>query len=187
MIVAKQVADLITFLRLGIGVFLVYLGITQGQAALPLVVWLMLADWFGDFLDGNLARRSSRQYRSWIGNHDLQVDMSVATGLLLYFIAAHILPAWWGWFYLILWGALFLWLGIPSSLGMLYQTPIYGYILWLALTQLSPLGWWMVAYLVAIILITWPKFPKQVVPGFLYGFREVRLPKAKKSDRDRWL
>lgn len=185
MIVAKQVADLITFIRLGIGIFLVYLGITQGQAALPLVVWLILADWFGDFMDGKLARRSSRQYRTWIGEHDLQVDMSVATGLLLYFIAAHILPAWWGWFYLILWVVLFLWLGIPASLGMLYQAPIYGYILWLALTQLSPLGWWMVGYLAAIILITWPKFPRQVVPGFLYGFREVRLPKAKNSERDR--
>ncbi len=93
MIVAKQVADLITFGRLGIAIILVFLGIRHGQDALPLVIWLMLADWFGDFLDGNLARRSRRKYKTWIGEHDLQVDMSVATGLLLYLIAAQILPA----------------------------------------------------------------------------------------------
>lgn len=185
MIVAKQVADLITFARLGIGIFLVYLGITQGQSALPLVIWLMLADWFGDFLDGNLARRSRVQYKSWIGEHDLQVDMSVATGLLLYFVAARIMPAWRGWIYLILWGILFLWLGIPSSLGMLYQAPIYGYLIWIALTWLPALGWWLVAYLAAIVLITWPKFPKQVVPGFLYGLREVHWTRMKNSSKDR--
>jgi hypothetical protein len=183
MIVAKQIADLITFARLGIGIFLVFLGVSEGQNALPIVICLMLADWFGDFLDGNLARRSRVQYRSWIGEHDLQVDMSVATGLLLYFIAARILSPWRGWIYLILWGVLFLWLGIPASLGMLYQAPIYGYLLWVALTQLPIFGWWMVAYLVAIVLITWPKFPKQVVPGFLFGFREVRRPKTKDGER----
>ncbi|MCS6907893.1 MAG: hypothetical protein RML93_08430 [Anaerolineales bacterium] len=182
MIVAKQVADWITFARFGIGVFLVFLGITRGAEALPLVIWLMLADWVGDFLDGNLARCSRVQYKSWIGEHDLHVDMSVATGLLLYFISSRILSPWRGWLYLVLWGVLFLWLGIPSSLGMLYQAPVYGYLLWISLSWYPALGWWLVAYLGTVIVITWPKFPKQVVPGFLYGFREIRLSRTKKLE-----
>ncbi|MGB9521769.1 MAG: CDP-alcohol phosphatidyltransferase family protein, partial [Anaerolineales bacterium] len=99
MIVAKQIADLITFTRLAIGIFMIWLGIAQGADALPLVIWLMLTDWVGDFLDGNLARRSSRKYHTWIGDHDLFVDMSVAAGLLIYLIAAHLINPWIGWVY----------------------------------------------------------------------------------------
>jgi hypothetical protein len=176
MIVAKQVADLITFARLAVAVFFIWLGIHDGSDALPIVVWLMLLDWIGDFLDGTLARRSRRKYQTWIGNHDLEVDMSVAAGLLLYLMASGLVHPLVGWIYLVIWGFIFLWLGIPPSLGMLFQAPVYGYLLWIALAFIPRHGFWLVAWIAAVVILTWPKFPRQVVPGFLYGFREIRIP-----------
>ena len=183
MIVAKQIADLITFTRLGIAIFMVWLGVSHGSDALALVIWLMLTDWVGDFLDGNLARRSSRQYHTWIGDHDLLVDMSVAAGLLIYLVAAHLLNPWIGWIYLVIWSVLFLWIGIPFSLGNLFQAPVYGYFLWIVLTIAPKQGIWLIVWIVTVVVITWPKFPRTVVPNFLLGFREVHLPP--KRDRQR--
>ena len=82
MIVAKQVADVITSLRALIAVFLIWLGEVQGAAGLPTAVWAMVADWLGDAIDGPIARRSRIKYSTWIGDHDLEVDMTVSVGLL---------------------------------------------------------------------------------------------------------
>ena len=52
MIIAKQIADLITASRGFIAFLLVWLGSTKGAAGLSFAIWLMLADWVGDALDG---------------------------------------------------------------------------------------------------------------------------------------
>ena len=60
MIVAKQVADLITTIRALIAVCLMWLGITHKADGLSLAAGLMIADWIGDMVDGRIARRSRR-------------------------------------------------------------------------------------------------------------------------------
>ncbi len=179
MIVAKQIADLITFTRLGIAFLMVWLGISHGSDAFPFIIWLMLTDWVGDFLDGNLARRSSRKYNTWIGDHDLIVDMSVAAGLLIYLIAARFINPWIGWIYLVIWSSVFIWIGIPCSLGNLFQAPVYGYLLWIALTEAPHQGIWLIVWIITVVVITWPRFPHTVVPNFLLGFREIHIPEKK--------
>ena len=94
MIVAKQVADLITSARVLIAVCLVGIGIVQGEAGLTLVAWMMIADWAGDMVDGRIARRSRAQYHTWIGDHDLEVDMTVSVGLLFYLFQAGFVNIW---------------------------------------------------------------------------------------------
>lgn len=173
MLVAKQVADFITATRAVIGFGLVWLGVTQRAEGLRFAIWLLIADWAGDAMDGSLARRSSRQYHTWIGDHDLEVDMVVSAGLLIYMLAAEYVNIWLAIFYLALWGFVFLRYGIPRSLGMLYQAPIYGWFIVVAIRQTPENGYWLLVYILAIIMITWPRFPKEVVPDFLLGFQEV--------------
>lgn len=180
MIVAKQIADLITFFRLVIAISFIWLGFQFGEEALPIVVWLMLIDWIGDLLDGKLARRSSKQYRTWIGNHDLEVDMSVAAGLLIFLISAKLIHSTFGWLYLAIWSVVFFQIGIPSSLGMLFQAPIYGYLLWISMMLVPQHGFWLLLWITTAVIITWPRFPREVVPGFLLGFREVHIPRVKR-------
>src|SRR5512143_1183550 len=83
---AKMVADLITATRGLLGLVMIWLGITQGEQALPAVVLLMLLDWIGDFVDGGIAHRSRRPRRTWIGDSDLYVDLfvSLCLGVYLY-------------------------------------------------------------------------------------------------------
>src|SRR3989304_1760435 len=95
MLVAKQVADLITFARGMLAFYLAWLGATLSEHGLPIAVWAMIINWTGDSVDGALARHSRRQYHTWIGDHDLQIDMLVSFGLLIYMLLAgyvHPLP-----------------------------------------------------------------------------------------------
>ena len=172
MIVAKQVADCITCMRALIAVYLVWIGITRNSDTLSLIGWVMIANWTGDILDGRIARRSRRQYHTWIGDKDLEVDMFVSTGLLVYMLQARYVNVWMAVIYLLLWGFYFVQLGhIPSSLGMLFQAPIYGWFIWVALRDAPGAGWSMVIFIAAALILTWPHFPKVIIPGFINGLR----------------
>jgi len=78
MIVAKQVADLITLTRALLLFVFAWLGLTTGAQALPLAALLLIYSWTSDLLDGSIARRSRVYYHSWLGDHDLEVDMAVS-------------------------------------------------------------------------------------------------------------
>lgn len=182
MIVAKQVADLITIARVLIAIGLVWLGITLGVGGLPFAAWAMIADWSGDAVDGQIARRSRVQYRTWIGDHDLEVDMSVSIGLLIYMLQVGFVNWWLAGVYILIWVAYF-WRqgGIPHSEGMLFQAPIYGWFIWVALRYAPQAGWTIVAFLAIAIAITWPYFPNVMVPGFLKGLRKEQDKESQKK------
>jgi len=171
--VAKQIADLITLTR-GLLVFIFpWLALAQGPESLPWAVALLAADWTGDSLDGPLARRSRLSIQTWIGDHDLEFDMAVAAGLLAYMFITGYVQATVALVYAGIWGVYFLRVGIPRPMGMLFQAPIYGWFIYVALMQAPGAGWWLVAWVLAAVVVTWPKFPREVVPGFLNGMRET--------------
>jgi hypothetical protein len=61
--------------------------------------------------------------------------------------------------------------GYGRSLGMLIQAPIYSGFIYMAILIPPHTCWWLVAFVLFLIVITWPRFPKQVVPGFLDNIR----------------
>lgn len=178
MLVAKQVADFITVARALLAVFLAWLGFTQGAAGLPVAVWTMIIDWSGDALDGPIARRSRVFYHTWIGDHDLQIDMLVSAGLLVYMLAAGFVEVWVAGVYLLIWLLIFWRWGAASVLGMLFQAPIYGWFVWVALREVPAIGIWLIVWMAFALITTWPKFPKTIVPGFLGSMSEVLKSKG---------
>lgn len=170
--VAKQVADLITIARGLLLVFFPWLGITQGSTSLPWAAVLLAADWTGDVLDGALAKRSRFQRQTWVGAHDLEIDMAVSLGLLVYLLVTGYVSIAVALIYLLLWGAYFLRSGIPRSMGMLFQAPIYGWFIYSALVYATSAGLLLSAWILAATIITWPRFPQEVIPGFLQGMRD---------------
>lgn len=164
MLVAKQVADLITWARALLALWIPWLGVNQGAKSLPLVVILMIANWTADSIDGPLARRSRIQYRTWIGEHDLQVDMLISVGLLGYMVAASIILWQIGAIYLLLWLFVFWRVGIPHVLGMLFQAPTYGWFILFAIREIPQIGLWLIVWVLVAMIVTWPKFPKVIVP-----------------------
>ncbi|HSF79822.1 MAG TPA: hypothetical protein VLA49_01230 [Anaerolineales bacterium] len=173
MLVAKQVADLITTSRALLSFILAWLGFIQGESALALAAWIMVLDWTGDAVDGVIARRSREQYHTWIGDHDLEVDMLVSIGLFVYMLTAGYWGIWQAGVYLVIWLLVFWRWGLMPSLGMLFQAPIYGWFIWVALRDQFSAGLGMVIWIIAAVVLTWPRFPEMVIPRFLKGMRDV--------------
>lgn len=169
---ARQVADFVTLLRAFLGLSLVWLGLTEGSLGLQKAVLIMIAAWTGDTIDGKIAWRSKSYYYSWIGDHDLEIDMAVSCGLLVYLITSEYINVWIVCFYVLFW-AFMLWRWKNFNvLRLLCQAPIYGYFIWVAMTRLPNAGIWILVWMVVAVIMTWPQFPQHIVPGFLKGLRE---------------
>ena len=173
MLVGKQVADLITTSRAILAIWLPWLGITRGESSLTTVVWVLILNWTGDALDGPLARRSSRQYRTWIGEHDLEVDVLVSIGLLFYMLGAGFVDLLVLGIFFFLCGLIIWNYGFQRSLGMLIQAPIYGWFIWVAVHETPSVGVWLILWVLAVLILTWPRFPNEVILDFLTGMKEV--------------
>ncbi|MGE5377152.1 MAG: hypothetical protein ACM3XO_19015 [Bacteroidota bacterium] len=170
---AKMVADLITAARGLLGFVMIWLGLTQGTAALPAVALLMLADWIGDFVDGSLAHRSRHPRRTWIGDSDLYIDLFVSLCLGVYLIAAGYVSLGFVGLYLAGW-AFALWhFGLERNLLMLAQAPIYLYFIIIALRIVPDAGKWLVIWLLIATAINWRRFSREIVPGFIGGMRSI--------------
>ena len=173
MMAAKQVADLLTFSRLPLAMTMIYIGITLGPEGLQLVAWLLMLSWMTDVLDGSIARRGRVEVHTWIGDRDLEFDVIQSCGVLLYLLAAGFLDLRVVGLYLLLWALMFWSWGFMRSLGMLVQAPIYAYFIGVTLGHSTGVGVLMVMWVLAITALTWPKFPREVLPGFLSGMRSM--------------
>ena len=166
---AKMVADLITGTRGLLGLFMIWLGITQGGTALPAVVLLMLLDWTGDFVDGMIARRSRHPRRTWIGDSDLYIDLFVSLCLAVYLLASGFASLGFVGLYLSAW-ALVLWhFGLDRNLLMLLQAPIYLYFIVVTLQVFPNAGYGLVLWVVVALAINWRRFTREIVPRFIHG------------------
>ena len=169
----KQMADGLTFLRIIAAVMLVWLGWLRGISGLRYAIFLLLLSWTSDAIDGPLARYSRRQYRTWIGDHDLEIDMIMSCGLLGYMIFSGYISVW-VWLAYATVALVIFWLtGFPRSLGMLFQAPIYGWFIWIAYTNGGWAGWLPFIWIATAVLVTWPRFPKKVVPEFIQGVQQI--------------
>ncbi len=179
MLVAKQVADLLTMMRASLFLVFAWLGMAYGPQGLPAAAWLLMLSWTSDVLDGPIARRSRLQYHTWLGDHDLEVDITASAGLLVYMLESNFVNWLLGGLYVIFWVWFFWRWGVQRSPGMLFQAPIYGWLIWISLLHATPIGIGILAWILAAVVITWPRFPKEIVPGFLNGMRAIKARRNK--------
>jgi cardiolipin synthase len=171
----KYFADFLTLSRLLIAITLSWLGWNTGKDVWLVATFLMIYAWTSDVLDGALARRSKVGFPTWIGIHDLYFDMAVATGLLTFLTARGSINPSVSIIYMLSWILIFSRFGVISSLGKLFQAPIYGWFI-IATFRTEPLlGGLILIFLLIMVVITWPRFPNETIPSFLTGFRgEIR-------------
>jgi len=173
MLDAKMVADLITATRGFLGLVMIWLGLTHGEAALPMVVILMLLDWTGDFVDGGIARLSRNPRHTRIGDSDIFIDTFMSVCLGIYLISAGFAGLTLGLCYLLSW-ALVLWrFGLEKNLLMLAQTPIYLWFILIALRLNPEMGRWLVLWVLVALAINWRRFSKEIVPTFIRVMRSL--------------
>ena len=173
MLDAKMVADLMTATRGLLGLVMIWLGMTQGEKALPAVVLLMLLDWTGDFVDGTIAHRSRNPRHTWIGDSDLYVDLFVSLCLVVYLLTAGYVGLGFVGLYLSAWALVLWYFGLDRNLLMLLQTPIYLYFIVTTLRVLPNAGTWLVLWVLAAVVINWRRFTREIVPTFIDGMRSM--------------
>ena len=170
---AKLVADLITAARGTLGLVMIWLGLTQGEQALPIVIPMMILCWSGDFFDGMLARHSRHPRQSFIGSHDVQIDTFVSICLALYMMFAELVSVSIGVWYFIGWAVIFWRFGNDRNLLMLAQTPIYLFFILIGLRGYPTLGYLMVIWVMVALAILWRRFSQEVVPNFIEGMKSL--------------
>lgn len=168
----KMIADILTGSRLLIAAVIGWLGWSHGIQGWPLVTLLLIYSWSSDVLDGVLARMSKNPFPTWIGNHDLLIDMAVAFGLMVFMTASNSSNLSATIIYMLIWILIFSRFGMLSALGKLFQAPIYGWFIFLTFRYDPILGGLMLLFLVFIVFVTWPRFPSDTVPRFLSGFND---------------
>jgi cardiolipin synthase len=141
---------------------------------LPAAALLLIYSWTSDLLDGALARRSSVYYHSWLGDHDLEVDMSASIGVMIYLLAAGYVSLWVVGIYVLVWLLIFWRWGLQRSPGMLFQAPIYAGLIAASLRDAFYFGLLQVFWVSGAVIVTWPRFPREVIPGFLAGFSVLK-------------
>ena len=169
----KQAADFITLSRAVLLPLFVWFGFAFGVDALPAVIWLMMYNWTADSIDGPLSRRSGVEIRTWIGDHDLVIDMLISTSLGVYMVAAGLLRWQVSTIYFLVWLLYFWRIGLTHPMGILYQTPIYVWFVYVAFRDVPQVSMWMIGWLLIALVVTWPRFPKVLIPKFIREIKEV--------------
>lgn len=173
MSLSKKLADLFTALRALVASTLAGLGLFADQSSLETSVYLMLVSWTSDYFDGMLARRSTPSRHTWLGDHDLMIDMAAAFGLLVYLTGVGFLSPTFSLTYLVVWLFIFWRYGISKPTGSLFQAPVYGLLLWLASTRAPQAAIWALVWIPLAVLLSWRRFLFQIIPEFLHGIVKV--------------
>lgn len=172
MVGIKTLADTLTSARLLLGPYLMWLGWREGPEAIRPATLTLLAAWATDVLDGPLARRDPRGIHTWIGDHDLEADVTVALGVWTYLALAGFLSPWLAVAY-VLAATAALWHFGSVHLAWGVQALPYGAMIWTAWRVVPPYGVLLVAWIGLVLVATWPRFPRHTLPEFLGGMRNL--------------
>lgn len=172
MVRIKTVADTLTSIRFLLGLYLIWLGLRGGPEAVAAAALTLLVAWATDVLDGPLARRDPRGIQTWIGDHDLEADMTVALGVWAYLVLAGFLSFWLAVAYVVA-AAAALWHFGSIHLAWGLQALPYGTMIWTAWRTVPTYGALLVAWVGFVLVATWPRFPQQTLPEFLGGMRNL--------------
>jgi phosphatidylglycerophosphate synthase len=140
---------------------------------LPVVTILILLNWTLDSIDGPLARRQKDAVVTWIGKHDLEIDLLITTAVLIYLTAAGTLSWPVTMVYLLIWAVIFWLKGILAILGVLYQLPIYIWFIITVFLEMPLLLLLMIAWPLLGMIVSWPKVPDVIVPELISGVTEL--------------
>ncbi|RLC92140.1 MAG: hypothetical protein DRI77_13205, partial [Chloroflexi bacterium] len=132
----------------------------------------LLVAWITDVLDGPLARRDPRGIHTWIGDHDLEADLTVALGVWIYLALTGFISPWLAGAYVLIVAAALYRFG-SAHLAWGVQALPYGAMIWTAWRVASPYGVLLVAWIGLVLAATWPRFPRQTLPEFLGGMRDL--------------
>jgi len=169
----KMLADILTGGRFLLGLYLIWLGLCRDAQTITAAALVLLFAWASDVLDGPLARRDPRGLHTWVGDRDLEADMTVAIGVWAYLSLTGFIHPWLAVGYMLLGGAALWYFGSVHLAWGLQALP-YATMIWTTWRVAPPYGLMLVAWIGIVVIATWPRFPRRTVPEFLAGMRALR-------------
>ena len=172
MVGIKTLADTLTGARFLLGLYLLWLGVQGGSETVTAASLTLLVAWATDVLDGPLARYDPRGIHTWIGDHDLEVDLTVALCVWVYLTLVGFLSYGLAVAYVLVVAAVLYHFG-STHLAWGVQALPYGVMIWTALRTAPTYGLMLVTWIGLVLIVTWPRFPRRILPEFLGGMRNL--------------
>lgn len=89
----ELIPDLLTVSRLFFGVVIGLMGPYLGKEGIEVVIFLLLAGWMTDVLDGKISRNNNKR-KTWIGENEIRFDSFMLIGLIVYLGYSRFIPVW---------------------------------------------------------------------------------------------
>ncbi|WP_119072363.1 CDP-alcohol phosphatidyltransferase family protein [Aggregatilinea lenta] len=169
----KRVADGLTVSRVFLAFLVLWTAVSLGPAGVEVALALLLVAATGDTLDGYFARTSRSPRQTWVGAHDVWFDILFSTCLLLFLVAAQIVPLVVAAGHFVGW----MWMfhrqhSVPNSYAVLYQAPVYLGIVLAAFSYRTRALAWVIGWLGVMFLFARRRFFSVRVPAFVRDLRE---------------
>jgi hypothetical protein len=177
----KELADVLTGLRLVVSILIVIAALAVGRESLRLISILVLFAWFTDSIDGTLSRKSGSDKHSWLGDNDIVIDVLLAFSVIIYATATGFLlwPITLGYMVLLLLATL-----IFHSRTLIVTFIGLSYTVFLYITFHNLFPAFIAALIVGLfsVMITWNRIRENLVP-FFRGFRDLFGENPKNKER----
>lgn len=171
----RLLADLLTLSRVVLSLLIILLGTQAKFVTLPQVVLVVLVAWLTDLFDGPLARQDTHHPITIIGEHDAEADLTTSIGVTVYLALAGYIPAAGALIFLLI--LTWVWFWHSHQLAWpLYALP-YAFLLILALHETPAYGRLMGTYILAMLVISWPRLNSEFLPEFFEAVQSVRQDK----------
>ncbi len=170
----KRVADLLTATRLVLALSILLLAVLAGHRPAGLmdaVLLLVLVGWTTDMFDGRLARKDPTGTKTFIGEADLAVDLTLDVAALVFFTAAGFIPWIWAAGYLGL-AAVLLLIWTNVTLTSILELPVLVLHPILAFIFTGYMGWFFVGWMGMAMIVNWNRM-WEWIHLYLAGMKNV--------------
>jgi hypothetical protein len=171
----RLLADLLTVCRVVLSLLIILLGIQSELETLPQVVLVLIIAWLTDLFDGPLARQDTHHPVTIIGEHDAEADLTTSIGVTVYLALAGYIPAAGALIFLLILTRVWFWHSHQLA-WPLYALP-YALLLVLAFQEAPAYGRLMGAYVLTMLVISWPRLNDEFLPEFFEALESIRRPK----------
>ncbi len=157
----KVIADALTVTRFFISFLILICAHLGNKDLLGLVIFLVLAGWTTDVIDGNFARSDTSGRKSWIGDHEFLADLGIMYATLIYIISAGFLPTL-PLFLYCLYVAMVALVWMNKAYVMAVSAPVSAAPIIVAFVHKPVWGWLFLAWIAVTLGLNWDRFKEEV-------------------------
>lgn len=174
--IVKRAADMLTATRLVLAAAIIFIAVFAGHrpaGLMEVVLFLVLVGWTTDMFDGKLARKDATGTKTFIGEADLAVDLTLDVAALVFFAAAGFIPWIWAAGYLGL-AALLILIWTNVTLTSILELPVLALHPIVAFIFTRYMGWFFVGWMGMAMIVNWNRM-WEWIHLYLAGMKNVLL------------